>query len=114
MGSVEGEAEKSGLDHWKQPYCTTARPGRLAEAGFGVGGEQSLVSLGKRPSRKVTKKLPTELDRGRGAQAETRPTDCESVDNRDFAGLWAVRCASCVPDSAPYIAAKTTSRNSRD
>ena len=44
MGSVEGEAAESGLDHWKQPYCTTARPGRLAEAGFGVGGEESLVS----------------------------------------------------------------------
>jgi len=44
MGSVEGEAEESGLDHWKQPYCTTARrPGRLAEAGFGVGGEESPV-----------------------------------------------------------------------
>jgi len=33
MGSVEGEAEAGDLDHWKQPYCTTARPGRVAEAG---------------------------------------------------------------------------------
>jgi len=45
MGSVESEAEKSGLDHLEQLYCTTARLGRLPEAGFGVGGEESLVSL---------------------------------------------------------------------
>jgi len=71
MGSVEGEAEESGLDHWKQPYCTTARPGRLAEAGFGVGGEESLVSLAEAV----------------GTQAVTRPTDCQSVDNRGFPGV---------------------------
>ena len=61
MGSVESEAEESGLDYLKQLYCTTARPGRLAEAGFGVGGEQSLVSLGN-DQENANRVLP--FDRG--------------------------------------------------
>ena len=32
------------------------------------------------------------------APVSRRLTDCQSVENRDFAGHWAIRCASCVPD----------------
>ena len=46
-------------------------PGRLAEAGFGVGGEESLVSLAEAV----------------GTQAVTKPTDCESVENWSFREL---------------------------
>ena len=33
-------------NHEKQPYCTPARPGRLAGAGFSVGENKSLAPLG--------------------------------------------------------------------
>lgn len=45
MGNVEGQAKESGLNYLEQLYCTTARAGRLAEVGFGVSGEQSLIRL---------------------------------------------------------------------
>jgi hypothetical protein len=77
MGRAEGAAEESDLDYLKQPYCTTARPGRLAEVGFGVGGEESLVSLAEAV----------------GTQAVTKPTDYYSLETCKF--IWGFRLSVC-------------------
>jgi hypothetical protein len=39
------ESRESSLDPLEESYCSTARLGRLAEAGFGVSGERSLIRL---------------------------------------------------------------------
>jgi len=45
MGCLEGEAEESGLDNWKQPYCPTDPPRQSSRGRASVLVENKASSL---------------------------------------------------------------------